>query len=48
MCSDGYIDAKELKRVMSSIGEPLSDDEINEMIRTADTDGDGKVSYEGK
>lgn len=33
---------------MSSFGESLSDQEINDMIATADTDGDGKVSYDGK
>ena len=35
-------------QVMCNLGEKLSDEEIEEMIREADLDGDGKVSYEGK
>ena len=31
---------------MQNLGERLTDDEINEMIREADDDGDGEVDYE--
>ena len=31
---------------MSTLGENLSQEEIDEMIREADLDGDGKVCYE--
>jgi calmodulin len=44
---DGYITASELRQVMLTLGEKLTDDEVNEMIREADVDGDGKVNYEG-
>ena len=32
---------------MLNLGEKLDDSEINEMIKAADKDGDGKVNYAG-
>lgn len=32
---------------MEELGELLSDKEIDDMIREADIDGDGQVSFEG-
>jgi len=43
----GKISAAELKQVMRSIGERLTDDDIDEIIRELDMDGDGEVDYEG-
>ncbi|KAH6569233.1 hypothetical protein BASA50_002850 [Batrachochytrium salamandrivorans] len=43
---NGFITATELKVVMGNIGEKLTDDEIEEMIREADEDGDNQISYE--
>lgn len=40
--NNGYISAQELRHVMTSIGEKLTDEEVDEMIREADQDGDGK------
>ena len=45
---NGYISASELRHVMTNLGEKLTDDEVDEMIREADIDGDGQVNYEGK
>ena len=42
---DGFITADELRTVMKKLGENLSAAEVDEMIRTADSDGDGQVDY---
>lgn len=33
--------------VSAVLGEKLSDNEVDEMIREADVDGDGQINYEG-
>ena len=43
---NGYVGAAEIAHVLSSMGEKVTDDEIDEMILMADTDGDGQVSFE--
>ncbi|CAE6444849.1 unnamed protein product [Rhizoctonia solani] len=45
---NGYISAAELRHVMTNLGEKLSDNEVDEMIREADVDGDGQINYEGE
>ena len=43
---NGYISAAELRHVMTNLGEKLTDEEVDEMIREADIDGDGQVNYD--
>nr|CAD7424476.1 unnamed protein product [Timema monikensis] len=45
--NDGMISSMELRHVMTNLGEKLSDEEVDDMIREADLDGDGMVNYEG-
>ncbi|KAI9300521.1 calmodulin [Cunninghamella echinulata] len=43
---NGYISAAELRHVMTSLGERLTEEEVEEMIREADVDGDDRINYE--
>ena len=42
---NGYIEKDELKQMMAKLGEKLTDGEIDEMMKEADTDNDGRVNY---
>jgi len=46
--NDGLISSVELRHVMTNLGEKLSDEEVDDMIKEADLDGDGMVNYNGK
>ena len=35
------------RRAMKSMGEPLSEAELDMMMADADANGDGKIDYEG-
>ncbi|GMM49047.1 calmodulin [Starmerella bacillaris] len=43
---NGFISAAELRHVLTSIGDKLTEEEADEMIRAADVDGDGQINYE--
>eukprot|EP01088_Endostelium_zonatum_P021032 TRINITY_DN8054_c0_g1_i1.p1 TRINITY_DN8054_c0_g1~~TRINITY_DN8054_c0_g1_i1.p1 ORF type:complete len:147 (-),score=42.50 TRINITY_DN8054_c0_g1_i1:63-503(-) len=41
----GYISAAEFREVLVTMGKKLSHEEVDDMMRTADVKGDGKVSF---
>ena len=41
----GVISAAELRHVMTTLGERLTEEEADEMIREADIDNDGFINY---
>ena len=42
---NGFITKKEIEDVLRGIGARFSDEEIAEMISSADTNADGKIDY---
>ncbi len=42
---DGSISSAELRLVMHNLGEELTDEEVDAIIREADIDGDGEIDY---
>ncbi|CAM9819018.1 unnamed protein product [Chrysoparadoxa australica] len=42
----GAIDTNELGEIMRGLGAKLSDEEINLLVREADTDGDGQIDVQ--
>lgn len=42
----GYIEAKELISVTTTMGQALSKEELTAFMQEADLDGDGKLDYE--
>ena len=44
---DGFISVEELRHIMQSLGEKMSDKELDEMIVEADSDRDGLINYQG-
>ncbi|KAL8610994.1 hypothetical protein ACOMHN_042610 [Nucella lapillus] len=43
---NGMVSALELRHVLTSLGEKLTDEEVDEMMREADMTGDGQVNYQ--
>ncbi|XP_045182057.2 calmodulin-beta-like [Mercenaria mercenaria] len=43
---NGYIEKAELRRAMKTMGEPLTETELDIMMRDADKNKDGKIDYE--
>ena len=46
--NDGHLTLKELKTILCHNNSEVSDEEIEQFFKEIDTDGDGKIDYEGK
>ena len=44
----GYLTSSELRHVMTSMGERLSETEVEDMIKEASPSGDGRVNCDGE
>ena len=42
----GFITIKNLRRICKELGETMTDEELQELIERADSDGDGQVTPE--
>ncbi len=43
---NGYITAQEFKHFMTTMGEKFSEEEVDEIIKEVDKDGDEQIDYE--
>ncbi|CAN1285494.1 Calmodulin-2/4 (Fragment) [Linum perenne] len=43
---DGFISPSELRDGMLNVGERITDEELGQMVKEADIDGDGLISYD--
>lgn len=44
---NGCLDAEELKYMMTSMCSSITDEEVDEMLKHADINGDGQLNYQG-
>lgn len=42
---DGYLTAAELRLAFTDVGAPPDDDAVRAILRSGDTDGDGRISF---
>ena len=45
---NGKIDFEDLKKVLTNLGEKFNDEDVEEMLKEADLNGDGMIDYEGE
>ena len=44
----GYLEAKKLKKVLLNLGEQMSSEEVEDMLKVANLDQDGQLNYRRK
>lgn len=44
---DGYIDREEFALIIRSSGEPISEEEIDELMKDGDKNADGMLDFDG-
>ncbi len=45
--ADGYIDREEFALIIRSTGEPITEDEIDELMKDGDKNADGMLDFDG-
>ncbi|CAI9116583.1 OLC1v1017769C1 [Oldenlandia corymbosa var. corymbosa] len=43
---NGFVSEAEIRRVMTNLGEKMTDEEVDEMFSAADVNGEGEINYE--
>ncbi|KAF0305529.1 Calmodulin [Amphibalanus amphitrite] len=43
---DGFLSVAELRHIMTSMGDKMTNEEVDDMVREADRDGKGKINYD--
>lgn len=44
---DGYIDREEFALIIRSTGEPITEDEVDELMKDGDKNADGMLDFDG-
>lgn len=42
----GYVNSAEMRNVLTTLGEKLSDDDLDDMIKEGDSNDDGRIDFE--
>lgn len=42
----GYIEASELQKILTKMGRPFSKTQIDQLVKSLDTSGDGKIAFD--
>lgn len=45
---DGFVDREEFGAILHLTGEPVTEEDIDEMFGESDTNKDGKIDFDGK
>lgn len=45
---DGFVDREEFGTILQMTGEPVTEEDIDEMFGESDTNKDGKIDFDGK
>ena len=43
---DGFLSAAELRHIMTNLGEKLKEEDVDDMLREAGIEPDGRINYE--
>ena len=45
---DGFIDREEFGDILTATGEPITDEEADELMADSDVNKDGKIDFDGE